>query len=1692
MAMMQVWKMEKRLYDAAVEGSKISLLNLLHEDALLLDRFITGRIPSLHEFGNNLQVGSIEEKAKKYRIRESRRDRLSSLTALLLQPPDQKQLNQHNSSRSEAGEDRHAESSNSPALARQGKEHASQGVPVQDQDTFFRTLDAILTRLQPSAPLTQRINVAKELRGLGAPEFKGESEEGPVSADLWLNDLKIMLDGLHCSEVEKLDGAVSLLRGQARIWWTNVTMRMSTDQLTWSLFLEEFKNKYIGDQFIRQMKQEFMNLKQMSRSVYEYKCEFNKLSRFAAELVPTEKYACEWFVEGLHPRLKEMLIVLNLSSFQEVINRAKALERAQNERFGDSRVQTSKRTTTSSSSVPTKRGEETRDFDHKLDQNQLHRLLGEQVRQDLDRRNQWNLVLGDLLRVKGDSVSTVGKTIMGLIGWLLGLLVLPHKEDEGRGRGRNPSEFSAQPEVRSTARVYNLKTSEDRDDPDIIAVKELRIPIEATSNVMIVTNPLRHSTQVDKVCKGCPIKVQGIEFPANLMELPFDEFEVILGMDWLFHYYGNVDCRLKKVTLKSPEGIEVNVISEMSNPLANVISVMSAKKLLLQGCQGFLANLMDSRAREKRLEEIPIVREFPDVFLAELPGLPPDREVEFQIEVMPGTAPIAMAPYRMAPKELQELKNQLRDLLEKGFIRPSVSPWGAPVLFVKKNDGSMRLCIDYRQLNKVTIKNKYPLPHIDDLFDQLKGASVFSKIDLRSGYHQLKIQEKDIPKTAFRTRYGHYEFIVMTFGVTNAPAAFMDLMNRIFQPYLDQFVVVFIDDILVYSKSIEEHSTHLRLVLQILRDKNLYAKLSKCEFWLDEVIFLGHVISAVGIRVDPQKVKAIMDWEVPKNVSEVRSFLGLTGYYRRFVKNFSMIVLPLTKLMRKNVPFVWTSECQESFEALKRILTETPILVQPESGKNFVVYSDASHNELGCVLMQEGKVVAYASRQLKPHERNYPTHDLEMAAVVFALRIWRHYLYGESCYLYTDHKSLKYLMTQKELNLRQRRWVEFLKDYDVIIDYHPGKANVVADALSRKTFAALRAMDARLSLTGDGGLCAELTLKPAWLERIGELQSKDEMCLKRIEQVKNKEIKDFEIKSDGNLYCKRRIVIPDNDDLKKEILSEAHYSPLTMHPGGTKIRASSSIRIIATAFHSSMEIGKYYMDFVSGLPLTPNKRESIWVIVDRLTKSAHFLPVRTDFSMEKYAELYIREVIRLHGVPVSIVSDRDPRFTSRFWKSLHEALGTRLNFSTAFHPQTDGQSERTIQILEDMLRACVMEFKGSWEKYLPLAEFAYNNSYQSSIKMAPYEALYGRKCRTPLNWYELKDKEVLGPKLIQEVEEKVLIIQSNLKAAADRQKSYADLKRKEIEFQVGDKVFLKVSPWKKVLRFGRKGKLSPRFIGPYEIVKRVGPVAYQLALPPEMEKIHDVFHVSMLQRYRSDPSHIINPEEIEVQPDMTYEEEPIQILAHEVKQLRNKTIPLVKVLWRNHKVEEATWEREEDMRNQIRESRRDRLSSLTALLLQPPDQKQLNHISDSYPGRVRVGGVTGRYPETPLHVASMLGHLEFVDEILTHKPELAKELDSRKSSPLHLAAAKGNLQVAKNLLQVNLDMCHVCDVDGRNPIHIAAMKGLLGLLRELVDARPWAARVLMEQGETILHACVRCNQLDLGCIAIVGGKSFGS
>jgi hypothetical protein len=386
-------------------------------------------------------------------------------------------------------------------------------------------------------------------------------------------------------------------------------------------------------------------------------------------------------------------------------------------------------------------------------------------------------------------------------------------------------------------------------------------------------------------------------------------------------------------------------------------------------------------------QDITVVQEYLDVFPEELPGIPPDRDIELLIELLPGTPPISKRSYRIPINELVELKKQITKLHAKGFIRPSSSPWGAPVLFVEKKDGTQQMCIDYRSFNEITIKNKCPLPRIVDLFDQMKGAGVFSKIDLISEYHQLKIQESDIPKTAFHTWYRLYEYIMMSFGLTNAPTYFMYLRNKVFMEYLDKFVVVFIDDILVFSKMEEEHLKHLRLVLEKLKSNLLYAKFSKCEFWLTKVTFLRHVISTRGVSVDLGKVRDVLNWMPPTNVLEIQSFLGLAGYYRRIIKDFPKIAKPMTKLLEWNKAFEWTTECQASFEELNKHLTSAPVLVLPDLNKKFDIYCDASRRGLGCVLMQVGHVVCYASRQLRKHEENYPTHDLELATVVHALKI---------------------------------------------------------------------------------------------------------------------------------------------------------------------------------------------------------------------------------------------------------------------------------------------------------------------------------------------------------------------------------------------------------------------------------------------------------------------------------------------------------------------------------------------------------------------------------------------------------------------------------------------------------------------------------------------------------------------------------
>ncbi|WVZ52035.1 hypothetical protein U9M48_003130 [Paspalum notatum var. saurae] len=678
-------------------------------------------------------------------------------------------------------------------------------------------------------------------------------------------------------------------------------------------------------------------------------------------------------------------------------------------------------------------------------------------------------------------------------------------------------------------------------------------------------------------------------------------------MDTLTKWGVKIDCASRTVHLTASDGQEVGIsASEPSGQL----------------------HQMEARPTD----DIRVVCDYLDVFPNELPGMPP----EFLIELLPGIAPITMRQYRMAPVEQDEVKKNIDELLAKGFIRRSSFTWSFPVLLVEKKDTDVkRMCVDYRALNKVTIKNKYPLSRIDDLFDQLQSTCVFSKIDLRSSYHQLKIRPSDIPKTAFTTKYGLYEYTVMSFGLTNAPAYFMQLMNSVFMDYLDKIVA-----------TEAEHEQHLRLVLQRLREYKLYAKFSKCEFWIDEVRFLGHVVSKGGIAVDPSKISTVTNWN---KLEGARNTKG--GYYRRFIENFSKIAKPMTSLLEKDAEFNW-------------IDAHTCVDI---AGSTEEIHS-------------EGKVIAYASRQLRKHEANYPTHDLEHAAVVHTLKIWRHYLFRQCCEIYTDYKCLIYIFTQNKLNMRQRRWLELIKDYDMKIYYHPSKANVVADALSQKSYANMA-----LGFQMPHELCEEFkSLSLGFLHHSTTVFETEPTLEQEIQKHQKDDEKLQEIrkllkigkaltlgKSNRELYGTRIGSVY----LIKLILSEAPDTAYSIHPGnsggGMKRSVAEYVVVCDTCQHLKAEHQRP-AGLLQPLKIPEWKLEEITmdfiVVVDHLTKVAHFIPVNTTILGAKLAELYVSRIVCLHGVPNRIISDRGSQFTSRFWEQLHDLLDTKLRFSTAYHP----------------------------------------------------------------------------------------------------------------------------------------------------------------------------------------------------------------------------------------------------------------------------------------------------------------------------------------------------------------------------------------------------------------------------------------
>jgi RNase H-like domain found in reverse transcriptase/Reverse transcriptase (RNA-dependent DNA polymerase)/Integrase zinc binding domain/Chromo (CHRromatin Organisation MOdifier) domain/Retroviral aspartyl protease/Integrase core domain len=877
--------------------------------------------------------------------------------------------------------------------------------------------------------------------------------------------------------------------------------------------------------------------------------------------------------------------------------------------------------------------------------------------------------------------------------------------------------------------------------------------------------------------------------------------------------------------------------------------------------------------------------------------LPPHRPYDHAIPIVEG-ANVPFGPvYNLSQTELKALHEYIQENLSKGFIRRSESPAGAPILFVKKKDGSLRLCVDYRGLNKVTVPNRCPLPLISETFDRLGKAKRFTKLDMRGAYNLLRIAKGDEWKTAFRCRYGHFEYQVMPFGLMNAPGTFQAFVNDVLRDYLDDFVVVYLDDILIFSDSPEEHDDHVRKVLQRLQDANLSLKLEKCEFDKTEVHFLGFVISIHGISMDPAKVAAIKEWKTPKSAFDILVFLGLANFYRRFVENYSKIATPLTALLKKNTKFIWTRLAQAAFDELKNRLMTGPILQHYDPKKSCVIEPDASDYAVGAICSQYGTdgllhPVAYYSRKLLPAEMNYQIYDKELLAIVCAFKHWRHYLeFSESVtVVLTDHRNLEYFSTTRHLSRRQVRWSEILSDFNFVIKYRPGSQNAGADALSRRD----------KPEGGDGPMDkTAMTLLPPiqFLSNIQALPLLPEAApiqdairtllpddahfgpiFAKVQE--NPDPEGSYVIQDGLLLHEGLVCVPAEPELWKQILEECHDSLTAGHFGISK----TFDLVSRTFFWPSMR--KYIKDYVGGcdtcqrskssnhkpygllqplpIPEQPwtsisvdfitqlpesNGFTSICVFVDRFTKMAHFAPTTDNVDAEGTVQLFLQRVFSAHGLPDDVVSDRGVTFTSQFTKAVFKSLNIEQNLSTAFHPRTDGQTERVNSVLEQYLRCYVDYQQTNWSTLLPMAEFAYNNTAHSSTKTTPFFANLGYHPKFSVTMPRVtKDNRPVADR-IQALQDLHSELKFNIQTALEAHAKHFDtMAQAQPDFQIGDRVWLN----SKNLRTDRPArKLDYKRVGPFPILEKVGTRSYRLDLPRTM-KIHPVFHVSLLERFRPD------------------------------------------------------------------------------------------------------------------------------------------------------------------------------------------------------------------------------------------------
>ena len=1058
---------------------------------------------------------------------------------------------------------------------------------------------------------------------------------------------------------------------------------------------------------------------------------------------------------------------------------------------------------------------------------------------------------------------------------------------------------------------------------------------------------------LEELTRPVIVHMKSYSEPLYFAVSPLKRYDAIIGKEWCGAHKALIDCASNIVKFEH-KGNKYSLVAEepLDNPFVSANSIVCdlENKHQLYAVLARPTNSIDSNDKPKYSEDIQkMLEEFSDVFPDKLPkGLPPRRKYDFKIELEEGAKPVKKGLYRLSEKELEELRKQLDELTDSGFIQPSKSPWGAPILFVSKKDGNMRMCVDYRALNKLTVKNSYPLPRIDDIFDQLKGAKFFSKIDLRSGYHQIRLDPDSVPLTAFRTRYGHFEFLVLPFGLTNAPASFMTLMNEIFREHLDVFVIVYLDDILIYSKTWNEHLEHIKIVLEILRKEKLFGKVSKCLFGVPQVEYLGHIIGQDGVSVDPHKVKAVQEWPRPQNRQQVQSFLGFVNYYRRFIKDCSLLAKPLI-LLTGNTKFEWTTIQDKSFEILKSKICSAPVLRCFDSCLPIFVTTDASQYALGAVLEQEEekkrRPVAFASRTLNEAEQNYAAHERELLAIIDTLKWWRSYLYGNFFTVHTDHYPLRYLETQDSLSPRQVRWLERMINFDFKIIPISGKSNVVADALSRmpqdvppidkRNRSLLEQVITRTSKELHN--VSVPSFESSDLQGIAQDYTKDQDFQAQYQEPQ----KPFE--RQGELLLRNgKICIP-KGEFRLKVLHDYHCTPITGHMGITK----TINRIVPKYFWKNMrsDILRYVrscqcqrakssnqkpagllqpleppeskwthlaMDFITPLPLSSKGHNGVYLVVDRLSKMIRIIPTEPNLDAPTTALLFKDNIYRHHGLPCNIISDRDPLFMSKFWTSLFKLLGTKLSPSSAYHPQTDGQSEIMNRKLEEMIRSFANFDKSNWDQYLVDFEVAYNSAVNATTGFSPFYLNYGIHPRTvPLDL--LSADAPAASSFLQNMQNAIREARKQIIKANENTARYVNKSRNPANYNVGDKVWLSTKNLALEDGSGSR-KLNPKYCGPFEITEDINGVTFRLKLSQPMKSrgIHDAFHASLLKPYYEDEFN----RELPPPPPLHFQDghdeyEVEEILSH--RKRRGKLQFLVK--WKGYADHENTWQVEKDLEN---------------------------------------------------------------------------------------------------------------------------------------------------------------------------------